>query len=148
MKENAFYGQNVALNDIAAAPALGENIQALKKLGLKRGKYFAVSSHREENVDERRRFTDLLGSLSALRKQYKLPVVVSTHPRTRKRLEALGKRAPVGIRFMPPLGFADYVQLQKSAFCVLSDSGTLTEEEHMLVAFAGQARLHEAGGAF
>src|SRR5204862_50592 len=53
---------------------------------------------------------------------------VSTHPRTRKRLEALGKRAPAGIRFMPPLGFADYVHLQKAAFCVLSDSGTLTEE--------------------
>ena len=108
----------------------------LKKLGLKRSKYFAVSSHREENVDEKRRFTDLLGSLQALGKQYKLPVVVSTHPRTRKRLEALGKRAPAGIRFMPPLGFADYVHLQKAAFCVLSDSGTLTEEAS-IAGFAG-----------
>jgi UDP-N-acetylglucosamine 2-epimerase (non-hydrolysing) len=117
------------------APSI-EKSRVLKKLGLKRGKYFAVSSHREENVDDRRRLTDLLGSLAALRSRYKLPVIVSTHPRTRKRLEALGKRAPAGIRFMPPLGFADYVQLQKSAFCVLSDSGTLTEEAS-IVGFAG-----------
>jgi UDP-N-acetylglucosamine 2-epimerase (non-hydrolysing) len=110
--------------------------QVLKKLGLERGKYFAVSSHREENVDDEGRFTELLGSLTALRSQYGLPVVVSTHPRTRKRLEALGSRAPSDIRFMPPLGFADYVQLQKSALCVLSDSGTLTEEAS-IVGFAG-----------
>jgi UDP-N-acetylglucosamine 2-epimerase (non-hydrolysing) len=114
----------------------------LKKLGLKRGKYFAVSSHREENVDEKRRFTDLLAALELLGKQYKMPVVVSTHPRTRKRLEALGKRGSKGLRFMPPLGFADYVQLQKSAFCVLSDSGTLTEEAS-LAGFAG-VMLREA----
>ena len=116
--------------------------QVLKKLGLERGKYFAVSSHREENVDDEGRFTELLGALTALRSQYGLPVLVSTHPRTRKRLEALGKRAPSDIRFMPPLGFADYVQLQKSALCVLSDSGTLTEEAS-IVGFAG-VMLREA----
>lgn len=104
----------------------------LKTLGLERGKYFTVSSHREENVDYEQRFADLLASLAALRAQYHLPVVVTTHPRTRKRLEALGKKAPADIRFLAPLGFADYVQLQLSAFCVLSDSGTLTEEASIL----------------
>lgn len=119
-----------------------EKSQVLKTLGLEHGKYFAVSSHREENVDDEARFADLLGSLAALRGEFKLPVVVSTHPRTRKRLEALGKRAPADIRFMAPLGFADYVQLQKSAFCVLSDSGTLTEEAS-IVGFPG-VMLREA----
>jgi UDP-N-acetylglucosamine 2-epimerase (non-hydrolysing) len=127
---------------LARQAAAIEASPVLQKLGLERGKYFAVSSHREENVDEESRFTELLGALTALRKQYGLPVVVSTHPRTKKRLEALGKRAPADIRFMPPLGFADYVQLQKSARCVLSDSGTLTEEAS-LVGFAG-VMLREA----
>ena len=104
----------------------------LKTLGLERGKFFTVSSHREENVDYERRFAELLEALAALRKQYNLPVVVTTHPRTRKRLEALGQQAPADIRFLAPLGFADYVQLQKSAFCVVSDSGTLTEEANIL----------------
>lgn len=113
-----------------------ERSTALKTLGLERGKYFTVSSHREENVDHEQRFAALLESLDALRGQYKLPVVVSTHPRTRKRLEALGKKAPAEIRFLAPLGFADYIQLQKSAFCVLSDSGTLTEEAS-IVGFPG-----------
>jgi UDP-N-acetylglucosamine 2-epimerase (non-hydrolysing) len=106
--------------------------RVLHTLGLERGKYFAVSSHREENVDEDERFSDMLDALTALRAQYGVPVVMSTHPRTRKRLEGLGSRAPSDIHFMPPLGFADYVQLQKSALCVLSDSGTLTEEASLL----------------
>ena len=109
-----------------------EASKVLKTLGLERGKYFTVSSHREENVDYESRFADLLESLAALRAQYNLPVVVTTHPRTRKRLEALGSKAPADIRFLAPLGFADYIQLQKSAFCVLSDSGTLTEEASIL----------------
>jgi len=102
--------------------------RVLADLGLQSGKFFAVSMHREENVDGEQKFGDLLDALAQLRKDHGLPIIVSTHPRTRKRLEALGTRAPKDIRFLPPLGFADYVKLQKSAFCVLSDSGTLTEE--------------------
>ena len=130
--------KQVLARQAAAIDASG----VLQTLSLERGKYFAVSSHREENVDEDERFGELLAALTALRTQYGVPVVMSTHPRTRKRLEALGKRAPSDIRFMPPLGFADYVQLQKSALCVLSDSGTLTEEAS-LVGFVG-VMLREA----
>ena len=104
----------------------------LKTLKLQKEKYFAVSLHREENVDDRARFTRLLDALSELKKQYKLPVVVSTHPRTRKRLEALGRKAPKGLQFVAPFAFADYISLQRSALCVLSDSGTLTEEASLL----------------
>ena len=100
----------------------------LAKLKLKKGAYYAVSMHREENVDDARRFTGLLKALGAL----KAPIIVSTHPRTRKRLDAVGKKAPKAMRFLPPLAFADYIQLQKSARCVLSDSGTLTEEASLL----------------
>ena len=90
--------------------------------------YYAVSLHREENVDERGRFAGLLKALAGL----KAPVIISTHPRTRERLKALGKGVPRGLRFVAPLAFADYIQLQKSARCVLSDSGTLTEEASLL----------------
>jgi len=109
------------------AGAIGAS-KVIEDLGLQPRAYFAVSSHREENVDEEARFRSLLSALEALQVQYRLPVIVSTHPRTRKRLEALGVRLPAEIRFLPPLGFADYMKLQQSARCVLSDSGTLTEE--------------------
>ncbi len=104
----------------------------LDSLRIEKGRYFAVSTHREENVDDEERFRELLGALDSLRAQHGMPIVVSTHPRTRKRLEALGSRAPKDIRFLQPLGFADYERLQKDAFCVLSDSGTLTEEASIL----------------
>jgi UDP-N-acetylglucosamine 2-epimerase (non-hydrolysing) len=123
------------------ADAIGAS-QILSKLKLDPGRYFAVSSHREENVDEDVRFRSLLAALQALHAEYGLPVIVSTHPRTRKRLEALGARMPGDIRFLAPLGFADYVKLQTSARCVLSDSGTLTEEASIL-GFAG-VMLREA----
>jgi len=106
--------------------------RVLNKLGLKKQKYFAVSLHREENVDDKTRFQRLLAALSELKAQYKLPVIVSTHPRTRKRLEALGKTKPKGLQFVAPLAFADYISLQRGARCVLSDSGTLTEEASLL----------------
>ena len=102
----------------------------LTKLKLQKGKYFVVSLHREENVDDRARFARLLDALSQLRKQH--PVIISTHPRTRKRLEALGKKAPKGLRFVAPFAFADYISLQRAALCVLSDSGSLTEEASLL----------------
>lgn len=105
--------------------------KALDTLKLRAGEYFVVSAHREENVDDARRFAELLAALVALRDQYRLSIIVSTHPRTRQRLEAQGS-PPDAVRFLPPLGFADYVRLQQSARCVLSDSGTLTEEAAIL----------------
>ena len=106
--------------------------RALEQHGLERGRYFIVSSHREENVDVERRFAELLDALTQVRQRFDMPVIVSTHPRTRARLEALPNGAPQGINFLKPLGFAHYVHLQQHAFCMLSDSGTLTEEASLL----------------
>ncbi len=103
----------------------------LETLKVREGEYFVVSAHREENVDDDIRFRQLLTALAALRDQHHLPIIVSTHPRTRQRLEAIGG-VPEAVRFLPPLAFADYVRLQCSARCVLSDSGTLTEEASIL----------------
>ncbi len=104
----------------------------LARLGLERGKYFVVSAHREENVDERDRLSALLGSLEAIRSEFGRAVVFSAHPRTRARCDEFGLQPPEGIEFIKPLGFCDYVHLQQNAFCVISDSGTLTEESSIL----------------
>jgi len=105
----------------------------LKRMGLNEGRFFIVSAHREENVDTPENLRDLLESLRALTQTYQYPVVVSTHPRTRKRLESLGESLddPL-IQFVKPFGLLDYIKLQISAFCVLSDSGTITEEASLL----------------
>jgi UDP-N-acetylglucosamine 2-epimerase (non-hydrolysing) len=96
-------------------------------------KFFVVSVHREENVDVAPRLRELLKTLRALAIEWKMPIVFSTHPRMRKRMEALGESIedPL-IRFMPPFGFNDYIRLQMESFCVLSDSGTITEEASLL----------------
>ncbi|AZE88325.1 UDP-2,3-diacetamido-2,3-dideoxy-D-glucuronate 2-epimerase [Pseudomonas sp. 31 R 17] len=105
----------------------------LAREGLTSGGFFIVSTHREENVDTPDNLRDLIGSLKALADEYKLPIIVSTHPRTRKRLEALGESLdhPL-IRFVKPFGLLDYIKLQMEAFCILSDSGTITEEASLL----------------
>jgi len=104
----------------------------LRELKLRQDRYFLVSAHREENVDDASKFRDLLSSLAAIRKTWRLPVVVSTHPRTRKRLQESGVRSGPGIRFLKPLGFLDYVKLEMGARCVISDSGTITEESSIM----------------
>jgi UDP-N-acetylglucosamine 2-epimerase len=105
----------------------------LGQLELKPRAYLLLSAHREENIDDEKNFSDLLASLNAIAKHYAMPVIVSTHPRTRKRLETLNiNNLDALIRFMKPLGFLDYVKLQKNAFCVVSDSGTITEESSIL----------------
>ena len=106
--------------------------KALGVLSLKPRKYFVASMHREENVDDEPRLAGLLAALEAACEHYRMPVIVSTHPRTRARIEDLKTTVPDRIQFLKPFGFADYVRLQKDAFCVLSDSGTVTEEASLL----------------
>jgi UDP-N-acetylglucosamine 2-epimerase len=105
----------------------------LARFGLDHRRYFIVSMHREENVDTPKNLNDLLETLNALAEKYRLPVIVSTHPRTQKRLESinLGKLDNL-IRFHRPFGFCDYVKLQIESLCVVSDSGTITEEGSLL----------------
>lgn len=102
------------------------------KMDLKPGKYFTVSIHREENVDDDEHLASLVASLNALAHKYQYPLVFSVHPRTRIRLEAGGHKFNPLIKALPPLGFFDYNSLQKNAFCTLSDSGTIAEEASIL----------------
>ena len=105
----------------------------LDSLNLQPQRYFLLSAHREENVDSPENLQDLLNTLQELVKQHEMPVIVSTHPRTRQWLEKLGVAGlDSRIQFLKPFGFFDYVKLQMEAFCVLSDSGTITEEASLL----------------
>lgn len=109
-----------------------ESSDVVGRLGLEPGGYILVSAHREETIEDEDRFHDLVALLNAVTSRFELPVVLSTHPRTRNRLAATGLALDPRIRQMKPFGFLDYVRLQKQARAVLSDSGTITEEASIL----------------
>ena len=110
-----------------------ESSKILEKEDLKPKKYIVMSVHREENVDSPKNFNDLLDSIEELTSKYKFPIIISTHPRTKKKLEDLNYQNKNSlIRFSKPYGFHEYNKLQMSAFCVISDSGTITEEGSIL----------------
>jgi len=116
-----FYRKDIQASDV------------LRKLNLNKENYFIVSAHREENIDYEQNINDFLDSLNAIGEKYNLPIIVSTHPRTRKRIDSLKNREiNDNIKFLKPLGFFDYIKLQLNSKCVISDSGTISEESSIL----------------
>ena len=109
-----------------------EKSDVLKRLGLEDGEYFVVSAHREENISSEQNFFDMVESLNTVAEKYDMPLIFSTHPRTRNMIEAKGVKFNPLIKTLKPLGFNDYVKLQKNAKAVLSDSGTISEESSIL----------------
>ena len=109
-----------------------ESSNVLERLGLKERHFFVVSAHREENVDSDKNFLDLVHTLNAIAEKYQLPVIISTHPRTQKRIDSLDVKFNPLIQLLKPLGFKDYNKLQISAKAVLSDSGTINEESSIM----------------
>lgn len=109
-----------------------EQSNILSDLNLAKGKYFLVSTHREENVDEEHRLNIISDILFKICEKYKMPIILSTHPRTRKKLDIYSIHLHPMVRALKPLGFIDYIKLQSEAYCVISDSGTITEEASIL----------------
>lgn len=109
-----------------------EKSDVLERLELKENEYFIVSAHREENINSDKNFVELVDALNAVAEKYNLPVIISTHPRTQKRIDELGIKFHDLVQTLKPLGFNDYIKLQKSAKAVLSDSGTISEETSIL----------------
>jgi len=109
-----------------------EASNVLEKLGLEEGKFFVVSSHREENINSEKNFRGLMTSLNAIAEKYNYPIIVSTHPRTKNMIDKMQIEMRPEVQFLKPLGFHDYNALQKRAYAVLSDSGTISEESSIL----------------
>lgn len=109
-----------------------DSSDVLSRLKLDQNKYFVVSAHREENIDIQKNFESLMSSLNKVAETYNMPIIFSTHPRTAKRIKQSGIKLNPLIRNLEPLGFFDYVNLQKHSYCVLSDSGTVPEESDIL----------------
>lgn len=109
-----------------------EASNVLEKLGLEEGKFFVVSSHREENINSEKNFRGLMTSLNAIAEKYNYPIIVSTHPRTQNMIDKMQIEMRPEVQFLKPLGFHDYNALQKRAYAVLSDSGTISEESSIL----------------
>jgi UDP-N-acetylglucosamine 2-epimerase (non-hydrolysing) len=110
-----------------------KNSTILDVLQLQKKSYFLVSTHREENIDSNENIKDLLETLNALVDQYDKRIIISTHPRTRKKIEnTINVKNNPKISFLKPFGFSDYIKLQKNAYCVISDSGTITEESSII----------------
>lgn len=109
-----------------------EKSDVLSRLGLVKGKFFVVSAHREENINSDKNFSGLMDALNLIAEKYNLPIIVSTHPRTRKMIDSKNINVRDEIQFLKPLGFNDYNALQVNSFAVLSDSGTISEESSIL----------------
>ena len=109
-----------------------EESTVLEDLDLEKGKYFVLSMHREENVDNPKNFESLINAINKVAETYKMPIIFSAHPRTRKKIEAGNYKFNDLVKYMKPLGFNDYNKLQQNAFCVISDSGTITEESSIM----------------
>jgi UDP-N-acetylglucosamine 2-epimerase (non-hydrolysing) len=109
-----------------------ENSNVLRDLSLNPKEYFVLSAHREENLDNTKNLEALVESINTVAREYKFPIIFSTHPRTLKKIESSGVEFDPLVRIMKPLGFGDYIKLQENAFCVISDSGTITEESSLL----------------
>lgn len=109
-----------------------EKSNVLERLELEKKRYFVLSLHREENVDNPINFKSLIDAINDISKKYDMPIIFSAHPRTRKKIESMNVKFDDKVKYMKPLGFNDYNKLQKNAFCVISDSGTITEESSIM----------------
>jgi UDP-N-acetylglucosamine 2-epimerase len=108
------------------------NSNVISRLGLENKKYFVISTHRQENVDTKKRLEKIFEILESISAKYDFPLILSTHPRTQKKIDSFGIKLNKNIQMMKPLGFFDYIKLQQNSFCVISDSGTITEESSIM----------------